>query len=259
MYVASSELGTQILIERQRWFLADEETRILDLSSMTFDQFVEFFFARKPVPDNQQYDYFMQDPSGQQFDEAVPSVQSVIVEHMTRLFTEFGRIAPKYSLAQLDQGIWGLLGLNLHLYELLWDSSIPLQQRVQCIRSMYSVFSEFVAISNVRPKETGFYMWWDLILFAFWSEHTYHHKLPAESYELLSEEDRRLVDAMFETLVEIFKLDDDTTKSCALHGLGHLHHPGVRAVVQEYIDAQSPGLAPDAIKWLEGCRDGRIM
>jgi hypothetical protein len=239
--------------------LTDDTPRNLDLSSLTFDQFVEFFFAREPVPDDQQYDYFMRDPSGQQFDEAAPSSPSVIVEHMARLFAEFGRIAPNYSLAQLDQGVWGLLGLNLHLYELLWDSSLPLERRIHCIRSMYSVFADFVAASNVREKETGFYMWWDLILFAFWGEQTFERKLPSESYDLVTEEDRRLLDAMFETMVDILKLDNGTTNSCALHGLGHLHHPGVRAVVQVYIDAHSPGLAPDAIRWLEGCRDGEVM
>jgi hypothetical protein len=147
--------------------LNDPETGNLDLSSMTFEQFVEFLFARKPVPDKQQFDYFMQDLSGQQFEEALPSSPAVLVEHMTRLFTEFAGIAPRYSLAQLDQGIWGLLGESLRLYEFLWDSSIPLQRRIQCIRSLYSVFSDFVVLSNVKPRNTGFYMWWDLILFAF--------------------------------------------------------------------------------------------
>ena len=36
-------------------------------------------------------------------------------------------------------------------------------------------------------------------------------------------------------------------------------NPGVRAVVQKYIDAQPSGLAPDALKWLEHCRDGKVM
>ena len=239
--------------------MTDEAPRILDLSSLTFEQFVEFFFARVPVPDDRQYDYFMQDLSGQKFDEAEPSAPSVIVDHMTRLFTEFGRIAPRYSLAQLDQGVWGILGANLRLHELLWDCSIPQELRIQCIRSMYSVFADFVAASEVGEKENGFYMWWDLILHTFWVDQTYERKLPSDNYELLAEDARNLLDAMFETLVKVLKVDDERAKSSALHGLGHLQHPGVRAVVQAYIDAQPPGLAPDTLKWLEGCRDGKIM
>jgi hypothetical protein len=37
----------------------------------------------------------------------------------------------------------------------------------------------------------------------------------------------------------IRSMDDDRTKSCALHGLGHLHHPEVRSVVQEFIETRA--------------------
>ena len=37
----------------------NDELKDLDLSSMSFDQFVEYFFARKVVPDNEQFDYFL--------------------------------------------------------------------------------------------------------------------------------------------------------------------------------------------------------
>jgi hypothetical protein len=260
MYVASSELGTQILVERQRWFLADEETRILDLSSMTFDQFVEFFFAREVVPDEQQFAYFLQDLSGQKFDEAVPSSPSVIIEHMTRLCTEFARIAPRYSLPQLDQGIWGILGGNLRLYEFLWDSSIPLKPRIQCIRSMYSVFSDFVATSKVEVMETGFYMWWDLILHGFWSQwKLLENHIEWGHASKLDTESRLLLDVMFETLKSILEISDAKTQDCALHGLGHLHHPGVRETVQKFIDHNKIGVTEKRLQWLEGCRDGKIM
>ena len=109
----------------------------LDLSSKDFQEFVAFLLARDVVADEQQFHYFLEDPSGEPYDEAVLSRPEVIVGHMTRLFSEFGRIAPKYSLSPLNRGMWGIFGEKLRLYELLWDSSIPLDQRIQCIRSMY--------------------------------------------------------------------------------------------------------------------------
>src|SRR6266849_394811 len=102
--------------------LTDDASRTLDLSSKTFEEFVVFFFAREVAADEEQFDYFLRDPSGQCYDEAVSSSPEVVVGYMTRLFSEFGRIAPKYSLTQLNQGIWGILGESLRLYELLWDS-----------------------------------------------------------------------------------------------------------------------------------------
>lgn len=108
----------------------------LDLSSKDFQEFAAFVLARDVVADEQQFHYFLQDP----YDEAVLSRPEVIVGHRTRLFSEFGRIAPKYSLSPLNQGMWGIFGENLRLYELLWDPSIPSEQQIQCIRSMYSVY-----------------------------------------------------------------------------------------------------------------------
>jgi hypothetical protein len=104
----------------------NDELKNLDLSSKTFDEFVEFFFARRVVPDNEQFHYFLIDLEGQEYDEAVPSYPASLVGHLTKLFSEFGQIAPKYSLAQVDQGIWGILGANrLRLYEFVFDVTCP--------------------------------------------------------------------------------------------------------------------------------------
>jgi hypothetical protein len=130
-----------------------DELSTLDLSSESFDQFVEFFFNREVMPDEKQCDYFLTELAGEQYEEAVHSLPSLVVTHMTELFSEFGVIAPKYSLAQLDQGIWGIFGENLRLYELLWDSSVPLEKRLQCVRSMFAVFSNFVSISKVEVMQ----------------------------------------------------------------------------------------------------------
>ena len=76
-------------------------------------------------------------------------------------------IKSKYTLAQVDQGVWGMLGANLRLYELLFGPPVPLTSRLDCIRSMYHVYSDYVSKLEREPDpeiETGFYMWWDLIL-----------------------------------------------------------------------------------------------
>jgi hypothetical protein len=236
-----------------------DEPKNLDLSSKTFDEFVEFFFARRVVPDKEQFDYFSTDLEGQHYDEAVPSSSKVLVGHMTKLFSKFGEIAPKYSLSQIDQGIWGILGENLRLYEFLFDTSVPLPNRLECIRSMYCVYSDFVAKSKADPNPDlgGFWMWWDLVLHGF-------RALPkpfvAGTYtgdaSKLDSESRVLLDVMFETLKRILYLPHTETQRCALHGLGHLHHPEVRDTVQHYIDANKSKFP---LAWLEECRDGTVQ
>jgi hypothetical protein len=61
---------------------------------------------------------------------------------------------------------------------------------------------------------------------------------------------------MFETLKRILDLPHTETQRCALHGLGHLHHPEVRETVQHYIDANQSQFP---LSWLEQCRDGTVQ
>jgi hypothetical protein len=236
-----------------------DELRNLDLSAKAFDEFVQFFFARRVVPDKEQFDYFLTDLDGQQYDEAIPSSSEVVVDYMTKLFSEFGQIATKYSMAQVDQAVWGILGENLRLYEFLFDTSVPLPNRLECVRSMYCVFSDFVAKSEADPDPdlSGFFMWWDLVLHGFW---TPPRPFVAGTYRgdasKLDSESLVLLDVMFETLKRILDLPHTETQRCALHGLGHLHHPEVHDTVQHYIDANKSEFP---LAWLEQCRDGTVQ
>ena len=236
-----------------------DELRNLDLSSKSFDHFVEFFFSRRVVQDQEQYDYFFIGLAGEKYDEAVPSSPAILVTHMTKLFSEFGQIGTKYSLAQVDQAVWGILGEKLRLYEFLLETSVPLANRLECIRSMYCVFSDFVAKSKADsyPDLSGFSMWWDLILHGFWTPPrpfvpgTYRGDVSK-----LDSESRALLDVMFETLKRILDLPHTEAQRSALHGLGHLHHPMVRDTVQQYMDAKKSEFP---LEWLEECRDGSVM
>lgn len=231
----------------------------LDLSSKPFDQFVEFFFSREVVPDQEQFDYFLTGVTGEKYDEAVPSSPATLVAHMTRLFSLFGQIATNYSLEQVDQAVWGMLGANLRLYEFVFDASIPLPARLECIRSMYRVFSDFVAKSESSPREdlSGFWMWWDLVLHGFW---THERSAVPGTYRgdpsRLDSDSRAMLEALFETLTRILDLPNAEAQRCALHGLGHLHHPKVRTVVQQYIDTKKSEFP---LEWLENCRDGDVL
>lgn len=237
-----------------------DEPNTLDLSSKSLDEFVEFFFNRDVLPNEKQFDYFLTGLAGERYDEAVPSSPSAVVKHLTKLFLEFGVIAPKYSVAQLDQGIWGIFGENLRLYELLWDSSVPLEQRVQCIRSMFFVYSDFVSKSKVKVMENCFDMWWDMILRGFWfQQKLFEQHIKVGDVSKLDTESRLLLDVMFETLKQILGLPDQRTQGYALHGLGHLHHPAVRETVQVFIASHKAELTEQGLQWLEQCRDGTVM
>jgi hypothetical protein len=238
----------------------DDEPRDLDLSSLTFDEFAAFFFARKVVPDDEQFDYFLTDLHGEKYFESVPSSPEILVNHLTKLFSEFGQIGSKYTLAQVDQGIWGMWGANLRLYEFLFVSSVPLESRLSCIRSMYHVYSDYVSQLEREPDpkiESGIYMWWDLILHGFWDS---SRPVIAGTWRgdasKLDAESRVLLDVLFETLTGILAIPNHASQLSALHGLGHLYHPQVHDAVQRFIDTNPPGFS---LKWLEQCRDCNVM
>ena len=86
-----------------------------------------------------------------------------------------------------------------------------------------------------------------------------HAHLADVSYDELEENEKKVADAMLETLCEILALDDERCQQYALHGMGHLHHPQVRAVVQAFIDKNSGEWDEDALRWVESCRDGTVM
>ncbi|HTZ74527.1 MAG TPA: hypothetical protein VMB47_11445 [Candidatus Aquilonibacter sp.] len=238
----------------------NDEPRDLDLSSLTFDEFVAFFFAREVVPDDQQYEYFLTDLHGEKYSEPVPSSPEIVVGHLTSLFADFGRIAGKYRLAQVDQGVWGMWGANLRLYELLFDPRVPLTLRLDCIRSMRHVYSDYVSKLEKEPDrevESGFYMWWDFILHGFWnsSRPVVTGTLRGDALAL-DAESRVQLDVLFETLTEILAIPNRVSQESALHGLGHLYHPQVRDAVQRFIDTNASGFN---LKWLEQCRDCNVM
>ena len=233
--------------------MASEEN--FDLSALSYDDFLLYFLTH-PAND----ELWQLDDKGQEYSLAEETKPEIIVRYLTRFCDGFARTAVTITPETLDHAIKGMLNPACYVLQAsLWDDAVPLALRLECIRSMYSVYANFVAVSTARPVEGAFYMWWDFVCSDFWSSQTRDKKIASEDYRLLSQSDRELADCMFETLKKILALDDDACRGCALHGLGHLKHPGVHAIVQSFIDEHRATLTPDGLKWLESCRDGTVM
>ena len=231
-----------------------EEKFSFDVSTLSYEDFLLYFLT------NCGNELWELDFEGNTF--ILPTIEhpEVVVRYLTRFHNEFRQIADRVELTDLDHGISGMLSpAFFQLQKTLWDSTVDLQERINCVRSMYRIFADFVPSGTGEPPENSFYMWWDLVCTSFWFAQIHFKKLPGEEYNLLSSEDRQLADAMFETLVQILNLDNQQSNSSALHGLGHLHHPEVRGVVQKFIDTHRFELDAKGISWLERCRDGTVM
>jgi hypothetical protein len=231
----------------------DPNTHIFDLSQLSFDEFVSIFFNH----DIDLEEFWYQAPDMLNVEVSSPSI---VVEYMTRLFTKFAEVVSAFSLRQINAGIWAMLGpFPFALHEHLWLPTVPLSDRVGCVRSMYFVFSDYVSKSPAQIMENCFSMWWDFIASSFWEYLGYTEKIGEGELVRLNHEQRSLLDSMFDTLSRILALPDERTQGYALHGLGHLHHPEGRNLVQNFLDSNRSKMSPEEVSWIEQCRDGKVM
>jgi hypothetical protein len=267
------------------------ELKNFDSSEMNYRSWIRFFFDR-PVVKNTDDLYVMYMAGYETFHVEHPEK---LLEHLTRLCNEFPLLVTQYSLPQIDQGIWEIFGDDFECHQCLFLKSIPLEKRIACIRSMLIVYKDFVAASDLEVMENCFDMWWDFLGNAFWryASETFSETVRSQSdtdpdstveferdlrvlerlveedgvvrpsadwgYQDLSKDMQAVLDSMFETLKDILELADLRCEQYALHGLGHLHHPGVKELVQKYIDKHKGEMDPEDLTWLEQCRDGTVM
>lgn len=220
----------------------------LDPGSLSFGQFVAFFFDH---PESEQFWYA--DARYALADVVITGPG--VIDHLTRLFSDFGAATDHYSPAQISHGLWAMFSPSFALTETLWDSNIPLENRAACIRSMLALFRDFVAAQEEDVLQKCFFMWWHIIVTGFWA-HEGQFEEPDVSQ--LGPESSALVETMFETLKQILAVADARTQGYALHGLGHLHHPGIRDLVQHYIEQNKDRFTEEHVQWIEQCRDGVV-
>jgi hypothetical protein len=223
----------------------------LDVSELDLEEWLRFFFERRLLASHESFTGAFC-PNDVLLQTAHPLR---IVEHLDALCTRFAEIGRRYPLQQINQGIWAMLSAGeFELQRNLWSSTIPLESRLACIRSMRVPYLGFVAGHPATTMENCFDMWWDLLLGSFWSQHGSHY-----DYGRLNSAEQRIVDAVFETLDAVLNDTDSRCQGYALHGLGHLHHPGVPGRVGRFIEDHRGELTQVELKWLEQCRDGIVM
>ena len=220
----------------------------LDPGSLSFGQSVAFFFDH---PESEQFWYA--DARYALADVAMSS--QALVDHLTRLFSDFGAATGRYSPAQISHGIWAIFSPSFSLTDALWDTNIPLDGRTACIRSMLALFRDYVASQDADVLQKCFYMWWHIIVTGFWA---HQGQFEEPDISKLDTDSTELLETIFEMLKQILHLSDPRTQGYALHGLGHLHHPGVRDMVQHYIEQNKDRFAEEHVQWIEQCRDGMV-
>lgn len=156
------------------------------------------------------------------------------LSHCTRLFSEAGSLLDRYSREQLFQGFWLLLG---EVDDWLWDSEVGSKSREDCIRSMVSVFKQLFVIDRLRFT---CHMWWDCLRY------------------FGDDPDPITLEAIFQACCEILAMPNPEVWDSALHGLGHLDHPGRRDAIEKFL-VLHPELNDEMKRYAALCIEGTVL
>ena len=193
-----------------------------DLTIVSFDEFVVFLFDHDVddiPPEPGKYDpwYFQV--------EAEFNARK-IVAYYVRMFGEPEFLLTRFTKAQLEEGFWAIQGPNLNcsVSRIIEDSDLPLSVREECVRSMADLFKRLFA---AEPFDTSVQMWWDSLCYD-WHCGNRERERGGEGLELQN--------VFFETLAKVLAIDSWICQGAALHGLGHLHHPQTKELIERFVD-----------------------
>ena len=178
---------------------------------------------------------------------------AVTVSYLTLLLLEPKHLTP-YSLPQVAQGIWFLIGgssPSKACYALI-DPDIALEERVDCVRAMADFFRNFVAPATAGiakndsdPFHVACFMWWDILPFRPFRGH------PLEG-------EPGVHNACVNAMTEILDLPSEVCRMSALHGLNHWQEhytEQVGRVIDDFL-RNTTGVAPCVREYAMQARAG---
>jgi hypothetical protein len=208
-----------------------------DISSSSFDEFVDFLFKREvvPLPEGPDRD---KKPEPWYWHADVTFDTRRVLTFYVQLFEGPEFLMARYSKEQLEQGFWAIISGNIEcsVTEVIWEKKIPFEERAACVRSMYHLFERFFL---KEPLETSSNMWWDALAYDWHCDNRSRAN---------GGEDESMQDVMYETLERILVLPNEACQAAALHGIGHLHHPRTPEAIERFLARQlSPELRDYAL------------
>ena len=195
----------------------DSPTQV-DLTNFSFDEFVSFLFDHDVPPESEKYDPWY-------FHAEVEFDAKKISAYYVQLFRQPELLLSRYTRPQLEEGFWAIQSPNLDcsVFRIIDDSEQPISIREECIGSMPDLFERLFA---KEPLDTSVQMWWDSMCYAWHCGNRNREN---------GGEDLQLQDMFFRALAKVLAIDSMICQRAALHGLGHLHHPDSKELIERYI------------------------
>jgi len=86
-----------------------------------------------------------------------------------------------------------------------------------------------------EPLDTSVQMWWDSLCYD-WQSGNRNRESGGEDLELQ--------DMLFRALANVLTIDSWICQGAALHGLGHLHHPNSKELIERFLE-EHPSLTQE--------------
>jgi hypothetical protein len=207
------------------------------LTNFSFDEFVSFLFDRDVSLESEGQDYWY-------WHVEVEFDAKKICTYYVQLFRQPEFLLSRFTKPQLEEGFWAIQGPNLDcsVSQIIDDSDVPVSVREECIRSMADLFKRLFA---TEPFDSSVQMWWDSLCYDWHCGNRNRER---------GGEDLELQDVFFQTLAKVLAIDSWICQGAALHGLGHLHHPQTKELIERFID-EHPSLTQEQKAYaLAACR-----
>lgn len=127
------------------------DSTIANLENYSFDEWVDFIF-------------------GQEIERLFNAMiytgykcnNIVVVQYMTRLFENADILLQRYDLWQIEAGFQFMPGID-GFCVLIYDQDVPWILRENCVKAMYTLFTEFYGKHELLKGGWAFAIWWDCI------------------------------------------------------------------------------------------------
>jgi hypothetical protein len=193
-------------------------TNAIDLTNCSFNEFVSFVFDRDVSLESQGKDYWY-------WHIEVVFDATVLCGYYVELFRKPEFLLSRFTKSQIEEGLWAIQVPNLDcsVYRVIENSDVPLNERQTCIQSMADLFRN---LFRKEAFDSSVQMWFDSLCFD-WASGYRKREHGGENLELQ--------DTYFETLRDILFIESWACQGAALHGLGHLHHPATKELIERFL------------------------
>lgn len=215
----------------------------VDHRKASFEEFLTFVFDRPAPPDHDLNAWWFHSSLDLVVD---PRRQ---VAHLTRFFNDPSLLPPRYSRAQIEQGLWFLFSAAPEYYvKFLWSPEVPWSEREACVLALPQLYDRLLADGSPWDTEID-HMIPDLL--AEW--YGFGWRKPATNAE-----DRRVQDALLRVFEQLLASDARSQWRAGLHGFGHLAHPEGAAIIKRFLVAH-PELDADERDYAQRAMVGAVL